>query len=294
MSDHPGDPAGRQRGAVLYNLGLILEAMNRPRAAVYADSLAGRPSRVVRDKPAEARSRDRRRVRGEEEEDHVLGQVRPTRDSGWRDPAPDQATGRVTLRRACDSEATRRDRASKHPKVPTQARMICRGLRHSDAGLGERTWSGVVCRRRPSGNARHLPRLAVARRTPSGSPAGLPCRRDGYRGCAVPGPPGWRAGSTPASLRSSTSCAKRTASCASSSAGGPCASPMTRGTGGATSQRERTGRAPRAAERTLVGYTDPPVRQNASWTLAPRITSLQTRLCRRRHACHRRRTACRA
>ena len=48
----PGDPASRTRGAALYNLGLILEATNRPRdaAAAYADSLAARPSRVVRGK----------------------------------------------------------------------------------------------------------------------------------------------------------------------------------------------------------------------------------------------------
>lgn len=48
----PGDPVSRTRGAALYNLGLILEATNRPRdaAAAYADSLAARPSRVVRGK----------------------------------------------------------------------------------------------------------------------------------------------------------------------------------------------------------------------------------------------------
>jgi hypothetical protein len=43
--------------------------------------------------------------------------------------------------------------------------------------------------------------------------------RDGHRGCAVPGPYGWRAGSTPASSRSSTSCGRRTAAFASSSQG---------------------------------------------------------------------------
>ncbi len=59
------DLACRTRGAALYNLGLILEATNRPRdaAAAYSDSLASRQSRLVREKlqkldPALAAKRD--------------------------------------------------------------------------------------------------------------------------------------------------------------------------------------------------------------------------------------------
>jgi len=46
------DPAAKPRGAALFNLGLILEAQNKPKdaAAAYKDSLAARSSKVVREK----------------------------------------------------------------------------------------------------------------------------------------------------------------------------------------------------------------------------------------------------
>jgi hypothetical protein len=52
MPAYANDPAGRPRGAAFYNLGLILEAVGKPRdaAMAYADSLRARPSRVVRER----------------------------------------------------------------------------------------------------------------------------------------------------------------------------------------------------------------------------------------------------
>lgn len=46
------DPDGRPRGAALFNLGMILEAQGKPKdaAVAYKDSLAAKPSRVVREK----------------------------------------------------------------------------------------------------------------------------------------------------------------------------------------------------------------------------------------------------
>ncbi len=115
-----------------------------------------------------------------------------------------------------------------HDLPPARVHQAMVRVARAAAEVGELI-APVVCRKASSGKREASPRLVVARRTPrwitgraTMSPLWAPRLCGSWSS-------GWRAGSTPASSRSSTSCARRTASSASNSAGGACGSPMTSG-----------------------------------------------------------------
>jgi hypothetical protein len=70
-----------------------------------------------------------------------------------------------------------------------EGKSVRSGARAKLARRGRRSGRpGRVPKVFPAGKRKASPRLVIVGARPSGSPAGLPCRRDGYRGCAVPGP----------------------------------------------------------------------------------------------------------